>query len=49
MHNRAKALAISLPVKVSSMSLPLKAAADDDTAVWEDWPCILPHDMASHQ
>ena len=47
MHNRAKALDIALPAKMTSVRLPMKVSADNESVVYEDWPFILPHDMVS--
>ena len=46
MHNRAKKLKIALPVPITMASLPMRTSPDDPTLVWEDWPFLLPHEMA---
>ena len=49
MHNRARAMDISLPAKITSVRLPMRVSADDTTLVYEEWPFLLPHDMVPHQ
>ena len=46
MHKRAKAMSISLPTPITYKSLPMRASATDPTLVFEDWPFLLPYDMA---
>ena len=38
---------VSLDAEITRINLPLQAATDDPTVTWEEWPCILPHQMVS--